>query len=177
MLSWGLWEIKFLLGHLYCVFTPGQVLHDMDSQDKEVRHPLHAVPLDIWWLDVSCLCPEIYHNILGLSCVHLRPRCVSSVELCLCPLQKWASITAVSSVDLTIELLWWVGAQSCAQCEVQGAQHTALWQTSANTDGRGGVCASVVPNTFQELDIDQQFIFKIFNNKLSTNQSYKSVAV
>lgn len=28
----------------------------------------------------------------------------------------------------------------CAQCEVQGAQHTALWQTNANTDGQGGAC-------------------------------------
>lgn len=72
-------EIKSLLGllHQLCyICTPGQVFHDVDSQEIKVRHPFLTVPLDVKWLDVHFLFPLIHNKLLGLGCVHSNSTCM-----------------------------------------------------------------------------------------------------
>ncbi len=49
------------------VGTPGQVIIEVDSQESEVRGPLHNVPIDEQGLNVCLLSPVVNNQFLGLG--------------------------------------------------------------------------------------------------------------
>ena len=75
-------EVKSLLGlllQLISVDAPGQVLHDVDFQEAEVRDTFHTGPTYEQRLDVFFLPPEVHDELLGLWCG--KEQVVSSAPL------------------------------------------------------------------------------------------------
>lgn len=73
-----------LLCQLFHVHNPGQVLHDVDTQETEVWHLLYMVPIDVKWLNVNFSFPEIHDE--SLATVVFRIRLLSCTTLSVAPL-------------------------------------------------------------------------------------------
>ncbi len=127
------------------VGSPGKVLCYIHTQIPEARNHFHSYSSDVQGRRRAPVSSEVHHHLLGL--LHIDAEVVPSAPLHqvfhLLSVFRLIIVSDASHYCCVIRKLHYMAARVSRravirqQSEQEGAQHTALWRSSAEGDGGG----------------------------------------